>query len=48
MVRQVDCRWNHLVPSLYLMHDKLVNLGVFMTTGAGEVTNASREELHYA
>lgn len=28
MVRVLDCCWNHFIPSLYLLHDKLANLGV--------------------
>jgi hypothetical protein len=28
LVRQLDCCWNRLVPSLYLLHGKLADLGV--------------------
>jgi len=30
MVRSLDSRWNHILPSLYLMQSKLVNLGVVL------------------
>ena len=28
LVRQVDYRWNHFVPSLYLLHSKLEKFGL--------------------
>lgn len=28
MVRQVDYRWNHILPSLYLLQQKLASLNV--------------------
>ncbi len=33
MVRVLDSRWNHFVPSLYLMHRKLAELGVVLVEG---------------
>lgn len=27
-MREVDSRWNHFVPSLYLLHTKLTDFGV--------------------
>ncbi len=30
MVRSLDSRWNHILPSLYLMQSKLANLGVVL------------------
>ena len=33
LVREVDSRWNHFVPSLYLMHRKLADLGVALEEG---------------
>lgn len=33
LVRQLDYRWNRLCSSLYLMHEKMTNLGVAMVDG---------------
>ena len=41
MVRSLDSRWNHILPSLYLMQRKLANLGVILVDG--EVYYSSQE-----
>lgn len=33
MVRQVNYRWNHFVPSLYLLHSKLDKFGLALING---------------
>ena len=43
MVRQLDIVWNHFVPKMYEMYDKLARFGVVMIEG--EVTYISREEV---
>ena len=43
MVRQLDYRWNHLCSGLYLIQEKLVNLGMVLVNG--EVTYFNRREV---
>ena len=31
LVRELDSRWNHFVPSLYLLHEKLDDLELLLT-----------------
>jgi hypothetical protein len=33
MVRSLDCYWNQFVPSLYMIHGKLADLGVAIVDG---------------
>jgi DNA invertase Pin-like site-specific DNA recombinase len=42
MVRSLDNRWNHILPSLYLMQSKLANLGVVLVND--EVVYYSSQE----
>ena len=42
MVRSLDNRWNHILPSLYLMQSKLADLGVVLVND--EVVYYSSQE----